>query len=124
MIAFGAAITEPEPYRRYAEPGIRRAAEADSEIYAFASVGSIFRSYNVVLDTAAEREDLEALVLVHAHAEIVDPHFCEKVRAALSDPDVGVVGCVGAVGVRSIAWWEGVRQPRLDHPPLRGARRR
>jgi hypothetical protein len=30
-----------------------------------------------------------------------------KLRRALEDPDVGVVGCVGAIGVRSIAWWEG-----------------
>ena len=35
------------------------------------------------------------------------PDFCAKVREALRDPDVGVVGCVGAIGVRSIAWWEG-----------------
>ena len=27
--------------------------------------------------------------------------------AALGDPDVGVAGCIGALGVRSIAWWEG-----------------
>jgi len=46
-------------------------------------------------------------VLLHQDAEIVDPAFCEKLRAALRDPVVGVVGCVGAVGVRSIAWWEG-----------------
>jgi hypothetical protein len=44
---------------------------------------------------------------VHQDAELVDPNFCQKLRAALGDPDVGVVGCVGAVGVRSIAWWEG-----------------
>jgi hypothetical protein len=37
----------------------------------------------------------------------VDPDFCAKVRRALADPDVGVVGCVGAIGVRTIAWWEG-----------------
>ena len=107
MIAFASSITRPEDYRRYAEPGIRRAAEADSEVYALEAIGSIFRSYNALLDRAAEREDLEALVLVHQDAEIVDPDFCEKVREALSDPEVGVVGCVGAVGVRSIAWWEG-----------------
>ena len=28
MIAFGVAITKPEPYERYAERGIRRAAGA------------------------------------------------------------------------------------------------
>ena len=76
-------------------------------MFAFGAAGSIFRSYNLLLDKAAELDDLEALVLVHQDAEIVSADFCEKVRGALSDPDVGVVGCVGAVGVRSIAWWEG-----------------
>jgi Glycosyltransferase like family len=107
MIAFGISITEPDAYRTYAEPGIRLAAEPDSEIYPYAAAGSIFRSYNLLLDTAAARDDLEALVLVHQDAEIVDTDFCQKIRQALADPDVGVVGCVGAIGVRSIAWWEG-----------------
>lgn len=107
MIAFGSAITKPDVYRRCAEPGIRLAAEPDSELYALDSVGSIFQSYNALIDRAAEREDLEALVLIHQDAEIVDDDFCQTVRGALSDPDVGIVGCVGAIDVRSIAWWEG-----------------
>jgi Glycosyltransferase like family len=107
MIAFGSAITDQDLYRRCAELGIRRAAEPDSEVYALPSVGSIFESYNVLLDEAAGRDDLEALVLVHQDAEIVDADFCRKVREALRDPEVGLVGCVGAIGVRSIAWWEG-----------------
>jgi hypothetical protein len=107
MIAFGASISEPEPYRRYAEPGIRLAAEPDSEIYPFAAVGTIGRSYNLLLEAAAARQDLEALVLVHPHAEIADPDLCSKVRDTLSDPEVAVVGCAGATGVRNIAWWEG-----------------
>jgi hypothetical protein len=107
MFAFGSAITKPDVYRRCAEPGIRRVAEPDSEINALSSVGSLFRSYNALLDWAAELEDLEALVLVHQDAEIVDEGFCGRVRSVLADPAVGVVGCVGAVGVRSIAWWEG-----------------
>jgi hypothetical protein len=107
MIAFGSAITRPDLYRQCAEPGIRRVAEPDSEVYALDSVGSVFASYNAILDLAAVRDDLEALVLVHQDAEIVGDAFCDTVRRALEDPDVGVVGCVGAVGVRSIAWWEG-----------------
>ena len=107
MIAFGSAITEPEAYRRYAEPGIRAAAEPDSEVYAFAAVGTVARSYNLLLDAAAARGDLEALVIVHPYAEIADPRLCGKLRAALGDPSVAVVGCVGATGVRSLAWWEG-----------------
>ncbi len=106
MIAFGSSVTKPDVYARSAERGIRRAAEADSEIYAMDSVGSIFRSYNALLDHFADREGLEALVLVHQDAEIVDSNFCAIVREALADPKVGLVGCVGAIGVRSIAWWE------------------
>ena len=37
----------------------------------------------------------------------MDTDFCRQAREALSDPNVGVVGCVGAIGVTSIAWWEG-----------------
>jgi hypothetical protein len=107
VIVFGCSITDPALYRRCAEPGLRRAAEPDSEVLANAAAGSIFRSYNLILDAAAERDDLEALVLVHQDAELCDTDFCARLRRALSDPDVGVVGCVGAIGVRSIAWWEG-----------------
>jgi hypothetical protein len=106
MIAFGSSVTKPDVYRRCAEPGIRRAAEPDSEILQMAAIGSIFRSYNALMDQFADRDDLEALVLVHQDAEIVDVDFCAIVRRVLADPDVGLVGCVGAIGVRSIAWWE------------------
>ena len=107
MIAFASSITDPSIYHRCAEPGIERAREPDSEVLARAAAGSLFRSYNLLLDLAAELDELEALVLLHQDAEIVDPSFCEKLREAIADPDVGVVGCVGAIGVRSIAWWEG-----------------
>jgi hypothetical protein len=107
MIAFGCAITDAEIYERYAAPGIASVAEPDSEIVAYGSAGSIFRNYNLLIDQVSDREDLEALVLLHQDAEIVDPEFCAKIRAALSDPEVAIVGCAGAIGVRSIAWWEG-----------------
>jgi hypothetical protein len=83
--------------------------EADPEIeqVVFASVGSIFRNYNLIMDQVKDRDDVEALVLIHQDAEIIDPEFVAKLRAALADPDVGIVGCAGAVDVRSIAWWEG-----------------
>jgi hypothetical protein len=107
MIAFGCAITKPDVYERCAEVGIRLAAEPDSEIFALDSIGSIFESYNAVIDRAAQCENLEALVLLHQDTEIVNADFATKVRAALQDPDDGLFGCVGAIGVRSIAWWEG-----------------
>jgi hypothetical protein len=107
MIVFGTSITDPEMYKRCAEAGIRVAVEPDSEIIANAAAGSLFRSYNLILDSLADRDDVEAVVLLHQDAEIADPDFCVKLRRALADPEVGVVGCVGAIGVRSIAWWEG-----------------
>ncbi len=107
MIAFGSAITSPDMYHRCAEPGIRLVEEPDSEVLARPAKGSIFASYNSILDEAAELPDLEALVLLHQDSEIVDRRFCPTLRDALSDPQVGVVGCAGAIGVRSIAWWDG-----------------
>jgi hypothetical protein len=107
MIVFGSAVTDPEIYRRYAERGIELVREHDSDVIANVAAGSLFRSYNLMLDLASQQRNLEALVLVHQDAEIVDPEFCSKLREALNDPEVGVAGCVGALGVRSIAWWEG-----------------
>jgi Glycosyltransferase like family len=107
MIVFGCSVSEPEPYLRYAGPGIKLAAEPDSEILALAATDTLSRSYNLILDTAAKRADLEALVLLHPHAEIADPDLCAKVREALADPEVAAVGCLGSSGVDSIAWWEG-----------------
>src|SRR5207237_1418575 len=65
------------------------------------------RNYNLILEQVGKRDDVEALVLIHQDAEIVDPDFTKKLRAALAQPDVALVGCAGAVDVRSIAWWEG-----------------
>jgi hypothetical protein len=107
VIVFATGIAESEAFDRYTEPGIRLASEPDSELVAYAAVGSITRSNNILLDAVADRVDLEALVLVHPHAEITDPDLCAKVRAALADPDVAIVGALGATGIRSIAWWEG-----------------
>jgi hypothetical protein len=107
LIAFGCPVTRPEHYDRFAAPGLALAREPDSEILANSSASSIFRAYNLLMDLAAKLDDLEALVLLHQDVEIVDPQFCAKVREALADPDVGVAGCVGALDVRSMAWWEG-----------------
>jgi glycosyl transferase family 2 len=107
MFVYGTAITDVEAYDRFAAPGIRRVSEPDSKILAHQTTGSLFRNYNLMLDLAGKEPDLEALVLVHQDAELVDESFCSTIRETLADPDVAIVGCVGAIGVRSIAWWEG-----------------
>ncbi|MCB0829116.1 MAG: hypothetical protein KDB62_09945 [Solirubrobacterales bacterium] len=107
MIAFGIALTDVDQYEECAEPGIAFCREPDTRTLVYDSAGSIFRNYNLILDDAAKIEGLEAIVLIHQDAEITDPDFIPKVRAALEGPDVAIVGCAGAVGVRNIAWWEG-----------------
>lgn len=116
MIAFGCAVTKDDVYEACAAPGFALASEPDTELMIYAADGPIFRSYNMVLDRAKQRGGLEALVIVHQDAEIVDADFIPKVREALADPDVALVGCAGAVDVRSIAWWEGsVRWASFTH---------
>jgi len=107
VVAIGSAITDPEKYEKFVVPGIELCREPDTEVMSFASSGTLFRSYNLILDEAAKRDDLEFLVLIHQDAQITDPDFIQKIRDEFKDPDVGLVGCAGAVGVRSIAWWEG-----------------
>jgi hypothetical protein len=112
VVIFASAVTDPELFERAAAAGVRRlqADEPDAELVVFASVGSIFRNYNLILNQIRQRDDIDdvdALVLIHQDAEISDPQFTTKLRAALADPGVAIVGCAGAVDVRSIAWWEG-----------------
>ena len=53
------------------------------------------------------------------------PRSCAKVRAALADADVAVVGAAGATGVRGAAWWEGdTVVGGAVRAPLHRARRR
>jgi hypothetical protein len=107
VIVFGSAVTRPEVFRDHAERGIKLVAEPGTRVLQRSEQASIFRNYNSLLDEAAQIEGLEALVLLHQDSEIQDPAFCTKLRGALADPQVGVVGCVGSLGVRTIAWWEG-----------------
>lgn len=107
VIAFGCSIIAPDVYERCAKAGFERVAEPDSTVYAYAACGSVARSYNLLFENAAKLPELEALVLVHEDAEIVDRQFCAKLRSMLSEPEVGVVGCVGSRSVDDLAWWNG-----------------
>ena len=86
--------------------------------------GTIFESYNALLDRAAAREDLEALVLVHQDAEIVDADLCATIRAALARPRRRRGRLRRRDRRPQHRLVGGVGDARLVHPPLRGARRR
>jgi hypothetical protein len=107
MIGFACSVREADAYDDHAGRGIALAAEPESQIYPFASAGAVCSDYNIILDQVADHAELEALVLVDENTEIADPDFCAKVRSALANPNVGLVGCAGATGVEGAAWWEG-----------------
>jgi hypothetical protein len=107
MIVFASCVGSPEKFATCALPGLRLAAEPDSPIVEATTKTSIFEAYNEVLDATAGLDDVEALVLLHEDVEITDPGFCATIRAALAQPQVAIVGAIGARRVTSLAWWEG-----------------
>jgi len=108
MIAFGCATTDDKQFRAYAAPSIERIAEADSLLMRRHGCDSIHEPYNEMLDEAAQRQDLEAIVLLHQDLSIDDDDFMTKVRGVLAaSPDIAIIGAAGARDVSGLAWWEG-----------------
>lgn len=116
MIAFACVVAEPEPFIRFARPGIRRSMEHDSEEIVLAALHPAARSLNLVLDAAQAMEGLEALVTVDPFTELLGSGLCDTVRTAFADPDVALLGVYGGSGFRGTAWWEGeVRGHPAEH---------
>ncbi len=113
MISFGCCIASEEKFARHAAPGLTLCAEPDSQIVETSHATSILEAYNEILDHYSSDVDLEALVLLHEDTEIRDPAFCAKVRRALRDPSVGILGVIGAQQVASLRWWEGSGKGRV-----------
>lgn len=107
MIAFASCIASPEVFAARALPGLRRVAEPDLQFAELSTTTSILEAYNEALEHFAAVDELEALVLLHEDAELLDSEFCVLVRNALRDPEVAVIGAVGARAVTSLAWWRG-----------------
>ncbi len=107
MIAFGCSINSDPDYRQGAKLGLERATEPDSRWFVYSTARTVPATHNLMLERAAALSELEALVLVHEDAEIVDRAFTGKLRRAFADEEVAIVGCVGATGAQSIAWWDG-----------------
>ena len=105
MIAFGCAVADEEKYRRFALPGIERVRDPEAPLVELRGRTCIFTAYNEILDEVAGNSRVEAIALVHEDTEIRDDDFEPKVRWALNDPAVAIVGTIGSVGVQGIDWW-------------------
>jgi hypothetical protein len=105
MIGFGCAINSEEKYRRFALPGVERVRDPEAPLVELRGRSCLFSAYNEILDRVEADRRIEAVALIHEDTEIRDPFFEEKVRWALADPEVAIVGTIGAVGVQGIDWW-------------------
>lgn len=107
MIVYGVYVQSEDSYRTHCAPGIASSSGDSITVVEARDVDSVAAAYNEVLDAFSVVDDLDALVLLRDDVEICDPSFTRKVDRALTDPDVAVIGVVGASGVRSLSWWEG-----------------
>jgi hypothetical protein len=105
VIAFGAAIADEDKWERFALKGITRVAGDDPYLITRRGQTCIFHAYNEILDEAVADPRIESIVMIHEDTEIRDDRFEEKLRWGLNDPDVAIVGTIGAVGVQGIDWW-------------------
>lgn len=96
MIAFATAVTDRAMYEEVALRGIQRVAESDSLILTRDGCDSIQRPYNEMMQIAARRPDLEALVLLHQDLELLDDSLPGRLRHAFRNPDAGLLGVLGA----------------------------
>ncbi len=105
MIAFGCAVADQAKYERICLPGIERCRDPAAPLVVVRDRPSIFSAYNQILDELAANPRVESVVLIHEDTEIQDRRFESKLRWALQDPMVAIVGTIGAVGVQGIDWW-------------------
>ncbi len=131
MFAIGCATTDERAFRAGGAQTMQILDEGSSLLLRRHRYDSIDRPYNEMLASAATRDDLEAMVLVHQDAVVDgDGHVLARVRRLLAaSPDVAVLGSaeqdrpreVEAVGGTLLvlsAW--AVRNLRFD-PQLGGS---
>jgi hypothetical protein len=96
MIAFGCATTDERTFRAGAMQAIERVSENSSLLLRRHRYVDIHEPYNAMLAQTAEREDLEALVLVRQDVLIEEDGFTARVRGVLTaNSQIGVVGVTG-----------------------------
>ncbi len=110
MLAYGVCIGSRERYEALAAPALRDLGgvviEADDQ-------RSICSAYNAILDAVADEPDIEGLVLLHEDVTIESAAFIAAIRTELADPDVAVIGAIGALRPASLRWWQGEGRGRV-----------
>lgn len=105
QLVYGICVGGRPIYQQVTEPAIR-AVDPDAKILTVDRPSSIFKGYNLILERARQRYDGAGVVLMHDDLELRDPQTAQRLRAALTEPDVAAVGLIGGRGVRDMPWWK------------------
>jgi hypothetical protein len=106
LFIFGIVKSADSTFDSVARPALDMYKERDTRLLVRTGVTSIAAAYNSILDECALRfPAAEAVVLMHQDVEIVGEDFFAQIRARFADPSIGLVGLVGARGVRSVVYW-------------------
>ena len=106
MLAFGVCIGSRERYETLARRSLDR-LPGDCPIAEIDGQSSICAAYNEILDALADEPGIEAVALIHEDVTIEDPRFCDRILAELAaEPDVAVIGVIGALRPASLRWWQ------------------
>lgn len=102
-LVYGICAGPSGKYHRLARPGIEAIA-ADAVVWVAFDQESIHSAYQTMIERARD-QGVGGLVLLHDDVVIRDSLFPAKVEKVFEDPDVGVVGVVGARRPVSAEWW-------------------
>jgi hypothetical protein len=92
-----------DKFEKFAKPGVNL-IDPGAPLLVRYDQRSIFEAYNSMIDEALEL-GVSGLVLLHDDVALRDLEFPSKVSALFTDPSVGIVGAIGASGVKSVDWW-------------------
>lgn len=102
MIAYGSCVSSWEKFGRNIVPRAE-----NRPLLGLAGQSSIAQGYNAILEAFMNNIEIDALVLLHDDLEITDTAAEEKILAALAEPDVAIMGVIGAGTPQTLAWWNG-----------------
>ena len=108
MIIVGTASRSGDStYEEVLLPSVRAFVEPETVLLRSTDHVSLAQAYNRFIDEVADRDDVEALVLVHDDVRIEDRNLVARIRRAFRDASIGVLGCAGTRNVWSMRYWLG-----------------
>lgn len=107
MIIFGLCIADGQRYEKIAGPSLETVKSHVDIVLTDDGASGICAAYNRFIAVARDNPSCRALVLMHDDVVILDSNFRAKVLSAVAEPDVGIVGAIGASGLRNGTWWSG-----------------